>query len=223
MNTVFTKSVKGRSQKDFFDVGTDIYEDVVDKYDVPEVTDKFITIYEVFDILYKLFNDLNALNKEDPVLNKITLLEQYPDEEFIDGSVTVIYKVGEKRYLQHKSEGGSRDYVQVKPFELKSGYDLVTNNIVHNYANKFMTTISLEVIAYSNRDLMRVVEYIEAVLLKHRAQLKCFIQDYIYVGQTPTEFSQGYQNKRLFSRSLVYKIVTYETYSLVSEELKYIK
>ena len=86
-----------------------------------------------------------------------------------------------------------------------------------------MTTVSLEVIAYSNRDLMRVVEYIEAVLLKHRAQLKCFIQDYIYVGQTPTEFSQGYQNKRLFSRSLVYKIVTYETYSLVSEELKYIK
>lgn len=221
---MLTKQTSGyRAESDFFEVGQDIFDQIVEDKKHPEITDNFGTMYDFFDELYNLFENLKSLNTDDPVVNKITLLEQYPDEELVDGSILVVYKLGEKKYLQHKSEGGSRDYVQVKPFELKSDYDLVTNNIVHKYANKFMTTVSLEVVAYSNRDLMRVIEYIEAVLLKHRAQLKCFVQDYIYVGQTPTEFSQGYQNKRLFSRSLVYKIVTYETYSLVSEELKYIK
>lgn len=220
---LYKQSMATRSAVDIFDVGEDIFQQESRKIEKPEITDKFVTIYEVFEVFYDLFDRLNHLNKDDSTIDKITLLEQYPDEEFLDGSIAVVYKVGEKKYLQHRSEGGSKDYVQVKPFELNSGYDLVTNNIVHNYANKFMTTISFEVIAYSNRDLMRVVKYIEAVLLRHRAQLKCFIQDYIYVGQTPTEFSQGYQNKRLFSRSLIYQVVTYETYSLVSEELKYIK
>lgn len=201
--------------------GQNIFDSEVRKVQKPEITDKFVTIYEVFDVFSTLFTKLNNLNVENS--EKITLLEQYPDEEYLEGDPIVIYKVGEKRYLQHKSEGGARDLVQVKPFELGSGYDLVTNNIVHNYANKFTTTVSFEVIALSNRDLMRVVKYIEAVMLKHRAELKCYIQDYMYVGQTPTEFSQGYQNRRLFSRSLVYQVVTYETYSLVSEELKYIK
>ena len=194
-------------ERSVFDEGKDIFDQVASP---PEITDNFKDIYDFFEILHGLFKE-------------VTLLEQYPDEEYKDGDVLVVYRMGEKKFFTHKSEGGFRDYTQVKPFELKSGYDLVTNNIKNKYANKFQTTISLEVSAGSVRDLMRVVKYVEALLIKHKGHLKCFVADFIYVGQTPTEFSQGYQNKRLFSRSLIYQVVTYETYTLVSEELKYIR
>lgn len=204
------------------DIGKSIFATELEKRKAPEPYSQFITAYEFFDVLLTLFNDIGQLNLEGKTLDKITLLQQYPDEEYLKDLV-VVYKLGEREFFTHKSEGSAGSYQQVRPMELEANYDLVSNNIVSTYANKFITSVTLEVISPSNKDLERTVQFIEAIMLKHRSKLKCFVADYIYSGQSPTGYSQGSQNRRLFSRSLFYKIITYETYDLVFEELKYIR
>lgn len=210
-------------EKGHFNVGASIFDKELGKKVSPEPYNKFITIYEFFEVLYKLFDKLEHLNKDNTEMNKITLREDYPDEELLESSPVVIYNMGQRRFFNHKTDNSFGNYQQSRPTELETNYDLVTNNQVTTYANKFITTINLEVLAGSNRDLERIVQFVEAVMLKHRAQLKCFVSDYIYVGQTPTTLNQAYQNKRLFTRGLVYEVITYETYDMVVEEIKYFK
>lgn len=64
----------------------------------------------IFKVIYKLLDDLNLLNKASKDESKITLLEEYPDEEYEEDTF-VIYSVGKEIFSAIKVTETIRLYV----------------------------------------------------------------------------------------------------------------
>lgn len=189
--------------------------------------ENFVDIYDFFDVLLKLFRDEGVINDEfDPKNHspeKLVLVEEYPDELANSDYTYVIYSLGERSFWNERAKTTvAPKTIQRAPRSLNTGYDLVENNIIEDKAYIYDNTIKLEVVSKSLKRIMQVAQLVESMMLKHKGRLKLYVQDVVYVGQTPTEYVSASLERRLFSRSLVFRVITYGQYSLLTEEIKYI-
>lgn len=188
---------------------------------------EYVDIYDFFDKLLMIFREQGVINdsvNEDEHLNeKFVFLEEYPDELANHETTYVVYGIGERSFWNERGTGVHQPKVaQLAPRTLKTKFDLVQNGIVEDKAYMFENIIRLEIFHKSLKRVLQVAQLVESLMLKHKGKLKLYVHDVVYVGQTPTEFSSAYFERRLFSRSLIFRVITYSPYSLVTEEIKYV-
>lgn len=210
---------------DVFDIGYSLRDDVSLKKG--QFYENFVDIYDFFDVLYNLFDKegiiLNENPKDQSDLDRIVFVQEYPDEVANFENNYVVFRLGERRFWNEKGTGtNAPKIIQRKPRSLKSGYDIVENNIIEDKGYLYDNTITLEVFSKSLQRVMQVTRLLENMMLKHRGVLKRYVQEVVYVGQTPTEHTSANIERRLFSRSLVFRVITYGQFSLLTEEIKYI-
>lgn len=189
--------------------------------------ENYVDIYDFFDKLLDLFRKYGVINDDtDPNkhdINKFIFVEEYPDELANYDSTYVVYGIGNRQFWDERGTGVSQPKVRQRaPRTLNTKYDLVENGIVEDKAYMFENTIKLEIFSSNLKRVMQVAQLVESLMLKHKGKLKLYVHDVVYVGQTPTEFSSAYFERRLFSRSLIFHVITYSSYSLVTEEIKYV-
>ena len=186
-----------------------------------EYYETYVDIYDFFDVLYKFFEDRKLLthiaNNTDA--SQVKLIEEYPDELY-DGVDTIVYSIGERKFHAEGSVGSPSPYIQRKPVRLKSSADLVSNNIKTDYAYIFDNVVELEIFSKSRKRIGEICRFVESFMLKYKGELKEYVSEIVYVGQTPTGYNQRYFDKKLLSRSIVFRVITYNNYSLITEELK---
>lgn len=199
--------------------GQDIFETVTQSSKQPYKD--YVDAFQFYYKLKELFDDLNLEDFDGGTFSKIELLEEYPDKEYTEEDV-VIYSLGERYFFKNSGERSFGNFKQTKPLQLEERYDNISNNLIADYGYKFTTEVKLEVYSTSLRKCQLMTKLIESVILKHKGRLKLYVEDIIYIGQTPTINNQDYSERRLFSRGIVLQVITCETYSLVSEEIKYI-
>ena len=203
-------------------IGQDMFFEEIKKQDQPY--DNYVDIYDFFDVFLNLLRQLNLLNedldisKQSP--NKILLVEEFPDTEY-SGQDIVTYHIGERSFNSDGGIGSSnKTFIQRKPITLDSSYDIESNNLKTDYANVFINTITLEANSISKKRVEKMTQLLESIILKYKGHLKLYVRDIIYVGQTPTVEKSIYHDRRLFSRSIVLRVITYSNYSLITEEIK---
>lgn len=209
-----------RDQRDLLNVGQDVIDDIINRK--PNSYDKYIDIYSFFDKFQNLLEELNLLAHSESDQTKIVLKQEYPDEVYKEGTV-VIYKINARNFYQPKSLMNPTGTEQRKPLTLGSSSDIISNNVVDDYGYFFKNDIEFEIFSNSVEHLHTITKLLESVCLKYKKNLKLYVQDVLYKGQTKLEYSDKYFKKRLFSKSIHLEVITCETYSLVSEELKYIE
>ena len=208
-----------RTQKDFFNMGEEVIKDILTP---PAFYKKYVDIYSFFDIFQALLKDLNLLAVDETDVGKIVLKQEYPDEVYKEGTVTV-FKINERGFYQPKSLMNPSGTEQRKPLTLGSSSDIISNNVIDDYGYVFKNDIEFEIFSNSVEHLHTMTKLLESVCFKYKKNLKLYVQDVRYKGQTKLEYSDKYFKKRLFSKSIYLEVITCETYSLVSEELKYIE
>ena len=208
--------------KNVFDYGEEMYSSLANSK--PEYYESFVDIYDFFDVLLKLFEEKKLLNtdpnKSDFDPSKINFIEEYPDDLYNDEVDTVVYSMGERKFQSEGSVGSPTPYIQRKPVKLKSQYDLISNNTKTDYAYIFDNVIELEVFSKSRKRVGEISRFIESFMLKYKGELKHYVSDIVYVGQSPTNYNARYFDRKLLSRSIVFRVITYSNYSLITEELK---
>lgn len=199
-------------------VGTEIYESIVNEIEQPY--ENFVDIYKFFDIFYDLLDDLNLLNKDTQEPDKITFIEEYPNQEYKEETF-VVYGIGERDFFSNKSVSEGTNVRQVKPLQLQEKYDSIQNNIKTDYAYKFDNSVEFQVFSTSLKKVQQTCKLLEGLIFKYRGRLKLYVDSVQYTGQTGIEYNPKYFERRLFSKSIKLQVITIETYSLVSEEIKY--
>lgn len=203
-------------------IGQDMFFEETKKQDQPY--DNYVDIYDFFDVFLNLLRQLNLLNEDLDVSkhspHKLLLVEEYPDKEYT-GQDIVTYHLGERSFNSDGGIGSSnKTFTQRKPITLDSSYDIESNNLKTDYANVFTNTVSFEINSVSKKRAEKMTQLLESIILKYRGNLKLYVRDIIYVGQTPTIEKSLYDDRRLFSRSIVLRVITYSNYSLITEEIK---
>ena len=209
-----------RDETDFFNVGQGVVDEITSK--LPKHYNNYIDIYSFFDKFKDLLASLNLLAENEDDYTKIVLKQEYPDEVYKEGCV-IVYKINERNFYQPKSLMNPTGTEQRKPLTLGSSSDIISNNVVDDYGYFFRNDIEFEIFSNSVEHLHTITKLLESVCLKYKKNLKLYVQDVLYKGQTKLEYSDKYFKKRLFSKSIHLEVITCETYSLVSEELKYIE
>lgn len=199
-------------------VGEDLYQSIVKRE--AQTYDNYVNIYDFFKVIYKLLDDLNLLNKDSKDESKITLLEEYPDEEYEEDTF-VIYSVGKRDFFSNKSYGDDKIIRQHKPLQLEEKYDTIQNNIKTDYAYKFENEVSFQVFSTSLKRVHELSRLLESLILKYRGNLKLYVEQIQYAGQTEIEYNPRYFSRRLFSKSIKMQVITVETFTIASEEIKY--
>lgn len=199
-------------------VGTEIYESIVNEIEQPY--ENFVDIYKFFDIFYDLLDDLNLLNKDSQEPDKITFIEEYPNQEYKEETF-VVYGIGERDFFSNKSISEGSNVRQVKPLQLQEKYDSIQNNIKTDFAYKFDNSVEFQVFSTSLKKVQQTCKLLEGLIFKYRGRLKLYVDSVQYAGQTGIEYNPKYFERRLFSKSIKLQVITIETYSLVSEEIKY--
>lgn len=210
---------KHRNQVDILNsVGSDIFDSIVNKEE--QAYHKFVDIYDFFDVFYNLLDSLNLLNKDSKDESKISLVEEYPDTEYEEDTF-VVYSIGKRSFFTNKSHGENTNIKQHKPLQLEEEYDTIQNNIKTDYAYKFENEIEFQIFSTSTRRVQEISRLLEGIILKYRGHLLLYVDKVLYTGQTELEYNPKYFMRRLFSKSVKMQVITLETYSTVSEEIKY--
>lgn len=209
-----------RTEKDFFNVGENVLKNISEK--APRSYDKYIDIYSFFDCFQNLLNELNLLAHDESDPTKIILRQEYPDEIYKSGTV-VVFKINERNFYQPKSTMNPTGTEQRKPLTLGTSSDIISNNVVDDYGYFFSNNVEFEIFSNSIEHLHTVTKLLESICLKYKKNLKLYVHNVLYKGQSKLEYSDKYFKKRLFSKSIHLEVITCETYSIVSEELKYIE
>lgn len=202
----------------FNSVGTDLYDSIVNKE--KQSYHKFVDIYEFFDVFYNLLDSLNILNKDSKDESKISFVEEYPDTEYEEDTF-VVYSIGKRDFFANKSIGENTNIRQHKPLQLEEEYDTIQNNIKTDYAYKFENEIKFEVFSTSTRRVQEISKLLESIILKYKGNLLLYVDKILYKGQTELEYNPKYFARRLFSKSVNMQVITLETFTIVSEEIKY--
>lgn len=203
---------------DYFKEGTSFLRNDVNM----KPPNPMVGIYDFYPVFEKLLKDLNLLAEDVNDYDRIALREEYPEETFKAGTV-VVYKLGERDFFQPSSTirpGGSR---QASALTLGSSSDIINNTIVEEKGHYFTNKIEFEVFSDSSRHLNNIIKLLESICFKYKKVLKCSVHDVMYRGQTDLNYSKNYFDKRLLSKSIKLDVITCETFSVVSEEMKYIK
>lgn len=199
-------------------VGEDLFNSIVKKE--KQNYQNYVNIYEFFDVFYNLLKDLNLLNTEEKDESKITLVEEYPNEEYEEDTF-VVYSIGKRDFFSNKSYGDSTTIRQHKPLQLEEEYDTIQNNIKTDYAYKFENEIEFRIFSTSIKRVQEISRLLEGIILKYKGHLTLYVDKVLYAGQTEIEYNPKYFTRRLFSKGIKLQVITLETYTLVSEEIKY--
>lgn len=200
----------------FFDIGEDVNQSKKRYFDT------YIDIYSFLDVFQKLLSDLNLLAKDEKDIDKIVLKQEYPDQIFTNGSV-VIYKINERNFHKPTSLVSPSGYTQLRPLTLESSSDIISNNIVENKGYYFLNNIEFEIFSNSVDHVHTLAKLLESICFQYKKNLKLYVHDMTYKGQSKLDYSEKYFDKRLFSKSIFFEVITCETFQTVSEELKYIE
>lgn len=213
---------------DFSNIGTgfgnrpDVHSPTVDE---GRYYEHFVDAYDLFPVLQEMFEKLGLLetggegdNRNIPTFR---FIEEYPDDLAKDENASVVFALGERTFWKERSTAiNSPSLTQRKPLPLTSQFDIVENNIVTDYAYYFDNVIRFEVFSTSLQRVMQVARLLESTLLKHKGRIKLYVHDLVYLGQSATEYHSTSAERRLFSRTLAFRVVTYSRFSLVTEEIK---
>ena len=209
-----------RTEKDFFNVGENVLNQITERK--PKIYDKYVDIYSFFNCFQKLLADLNLLAEDETDESKIIFRQEYPDETYKSGTV-VVYKINERNFYHPKTTMNPSGTEQRKPLTLGTSSDIISNNVVDDYGYFFSNNVEFEIFSNSIEHLHTVTKLLESICLKYKKNLKLYVHNVLYKGQSKLEYSDKYFKKRLFSKSIHLEVITCETYSIVSEELKYIE
>lgn len=203
----------------FNNIGEDIYNNIISRE--PQNYDNYVDIYGFFDVFYNLLKDLNLLNIDSKDESKITLVEEYPNEEYEEDTF-VVYSIGKRNFFSNNSSGESTSIRQHKPLQLEERYDTIQNNIKTDYAYKFENEVEFRIFSTSTKRVQEISRLLEGIIFKHKGNLTFYVDKILYAGQTEIEYNPRYFTKRLFSKGIKLQVITLETYNIVSEEIKYI-
>lgn len=198
-------------------IGKEMYDEIVNR--VPQPYENYVDIYDFFDKLQELIRDLGLLADNKNQKDKIYLVEEYPDETY-EGNNAVVYKIQRRDFFTNSTPFSHFVTKQRKPLQLENRYDIISNNIKNDFGYKFTNHLELEVFGTSLKEVHRTCRLLESIILKHKATLKKYALEVQYDGQTPLEYESKYFDRRLLSKSVRLVVVTLETYSIVSEEIK---
>lgn len=206
------------NNRSVFDLG----EDLKTKTSSGKFYDEFIDIYSFLQIFQDLLESLNLLAKNDEELDKIVLQQEYPDTTFKEGH-RVIYKINERNFYDPTSVISPSGRKQRKPLTLDVSSDIISNNIVEDKAYYFCNKIEFEIFSNSVNHVHTLAKLLESICFQYKKNLKIYVYDMTYEGQSKLDYNDKYFDKRLFSKSIFFEVITCETFKRVSEELKYIE
>lgn len=181
------------------------------------------SIYNLFDHLYLLFQNLDLLyESEKDLVDKFKFIHAYPDEAKTDQASVVTYHIVSRAPALIKSSiinGGST--TRYKPSVVGEQYNSVTGNVDELYKLQFENIVSITIFASKARVLNNLAKVMESVLLKYSSSIKKCVDEYIYLGMSDIRFLDGYEGKTpIYSRELQYKVFTTEGYKQELEQAK---
>ena len=204
-----------------------IQADVDSIQDIPSIAmasarvNRNVDIYEFFNVLLELFTKLNMISTSpDDYDTKIEFYYAYPDKVYAQNT-TVAYDVLSRKPLVTNSKSSQNGpTTHLKPQLLGESLNRITGNMEETYAARFENVISLRCFSDSATTLLNTTRLIESLMIKYYTYLKRYINESVFIGQGSTQFHGNYDNKRLFSRELQFKIITSETFVVEIEQLK---
>lgn len=218
--------------KDVFSVGNKFGEDrgAALPERKPQYYDHFVDVYDIGAVFEKLFKAVGFTTDREKLGGDVgtdaldvSFFTEHPNELAKLESTSVVLALGERAFFTDKLSGPSSDISmrRVKPTPLHTHKSLIEGGIVEENAYVFETLVHLDVYAYNHKRLLEVVQALETLMLKYKGVIKGYVKDIVYLGQTRTDFLPiNDTGKRMFNRRLSYRVITFSTYTLVTEELK---
>lgn len=187
-----------------------------------EINFKFgCSIYEFFEVLHNLFNQLELLNtsgQKDP--SKFRFIAAYPDETYDDSNI-MTYDVVRRTPFIASSKAINSGTKYIKPKYVDEKHNPITGNVEDVYVAVFNNTISINIFSNNARTLNNMARIVESVFFKHSSHLKKHIDEFVFIGMNSIQFTDRYESKeRLFSRELQFTVITSEYFILEKEQLK---
>lgn len=180
-------------------------------------------IYELFDSLVTLFNDLGIISTNvDDNKNKFRFIHAYPDHIKDDGSNVITYSIVRRtpRVTQNSSIN-SRSVTKSKPTAIGEQYNTVTGSVDEFYKIEFDNVIAITLFSNKARVLNNLSRIIESIFLRYSSYIKKSVDECIYLGMSDIRFIDRYDEQDpIYSRELQFKVLTTEVYRHELEQVK---
>lgn len=176
-----------------------------------------IDIYEFYPVLYSLFKDLGVLATDHQENDRLSFKFIRPDEVYQNSQNVVTLDLGARQYAEQNGR------TQVNHRSIGEVYNTVTGQNEETFVIQFQNEVSLTIYSEKYNQLLRVVEFIEDVILKHRGSIEQYVEKIHYIGTTETAYISNSASTKLQSKTIKLLVYTVKTYVRTKELIQYIK
>lgn len=180
-----------------------------------------IEIYGFYDVLLKLFNQLDLISFEanNQSKNQFAFIRAFPDQEYLQNNV-VTFLVKESNPFTSKSLVNKTGNTIHTPRFVDQEYDIISGNVKDTYRYPKEHCLELRCFSRSAETVEQLSKIIETSFIVYSSLLKKYVSNIRYLHTTATEYVGEYDQKRLFTKSIYFKIITVQTYNIDLEQLK---
>lgn len=176
-----------------------------------------IDIYEFYNVLYKLFEDLGILTSEHEEKDKIAFRLGRPEDLYQNSLNLVTMELGER------SIRTINDRKQTQHRLVSSGYNPVNGQIEETYIVSYVNEVLITVTTEKQDQLFRLIEYLEDVFIKHKGRLEQNVVTLEYLKTTGTHYYTNNASTKMQSKTIVLIVYTQKTYTRLKEQIQQIK
>lgn len=195
----------------------DIFKDQSIYQLLEERRENSIDIYEFYNVLYKLFEDLGVLADEHEQARKLSFKFGRPDEVYQNSQNTVILDLGERKYLEYNGRK------QVHHRTTGEYRNVITGQQEEEFVISFQNEIYLSITSDKYEQLLRITEFLEDVIFKHRGRLEQKVEKVQYVKTSETIYHTNNASTKLQTKTIVLLVNTVKIYTKAKEIVQYIK
>jgi hypothetical protein len=173
----------------------------------------YLHLKELFDVLGLLDN-----LEDNSTRNKFSFIEVYPDQEYRQNNVVTFNILESTPYISQSIIGKSAKHN--RPRYSSEDYNRTTGNVEHTYYSQQFHCLELRCFSVSGKTCKELTRLIETIFITHCSTIKKNVKDFIHISTKGVEYIGEYDNKRLFSSAIYFKIVTAKEYVVELEHLK---
>lgn len=179
-------------------------------------------IYQIFENLYNLFNNLKLLSNDPLDISKsFKFIHAYPDEVKSDDVNVITFRVKTRAPAVSSSKAVNQtNFTSKAPRVIDEVKNEITGMVEYIYQQAFDNVIALTIFSTKARAVNLLAQIIESIFVKYKKEICSGSTQYFYLGMSDIGFLDRYDQEPIFTRELVFHFKTSEMFKMESEEVK---